>query len=307
MTASYPNAIKSFTTKTAGAVIDPAHTNSEQEEIVAIQTALGVGMGNVIPYLFGGRLSLVSGDPTPTADQTAKTMLYYTPYLFSRLGMKFSTGAKVIDCAEISLSLGGFVANTNYDIFLNDGAVLSSTAWSTDTARATGLVRLTPGYLTLDGSPYKAYVGTIRTTGTTGQTEDSNAKRFVWNYYNRINRLLYVTATHGAAYVTASWRQWDNATANKVEFIQGFGESGLSVAGHCVIGGAASNYFGIGFDSVAAVVTACASEAAVSVNRNCGYALSGGATLGYHYLSLMEFGVASATQTSAWMRALINN
>ena len=42
MAASFPGAIKTFTTKTAGAGILSEHVNAIQEEVVAIETAIGV-------------------------------------------------------------------------------------------------------------------------------------------------------------------------------------------------------------------------------------------------------------------------
>ena len=45
MTASYPNSLKTFTTKAAGGTILAEHVNSLQDEIVAVETTLGVKAG----------------------------------------------------------------------------------------------------------------------------------------------------------------------------------------------------------------------------------------------------------------------
>jgi hypothetical protein len=43
MAASYPTAAKSFTTKSAGDTIQPAHINDIQDEVTAVETALVTG------------------------------------------------------------------------------------------------------------------------------------------------------------------------------------------------------------------------------------------------------------------------
>jgi hypothetical protein len=45
MAASYPASIKSFTTKEAGGAILSAHVNDLQDEVVAVETQLGVNAG----------------------------------------------------------------------------------------------------------------------------------------------------------------------------------------------------------------------------------------------------------------------
>ena len=50
MTASYPNSLKTFTTKAAGGTILAEHVNSLQDEIVAVETTLGVKAGTWQSY-----------------------------------------------------------------------------------------------------------------------------------------------------------------------------------------------------------------------------------------------------------------
>src|SRR5262249_24102548 len=58
-----------------------------------------------------------------------------------------------------------------------------------------------------------------------GQTEDSAAKRYVWNAYNRSERLLQkFEGTSTWAYSTNTIRQANASTANQVDAITGFAE-----------------------------------------------------------------------------------
>ena len=50
MTASYPNSLKTFTTKAAGGTILAEHVNSLQDEIVAVETTLGIKAGQWQSY-----------------------------------------------------------------------------------------------------------------------------------------------------------------------------------------------------------------------------------------------------------------
>lgn len=49
--ASFPTSVKSFTTKNAGQVIDPAHINDPQDEVTAIETNLLSAAGNGAIYI----------------------------------------------------------------------------------------------------------------------------------------------------------------------------------------------------------------------------------------------------------------
>ena len=70
------------------------------------------------------------------------------------------------------------------------------------------------GVLVKSGNTAQRYVGTIYASGA-NTTEDSFAKRYVWNYYNRVARPMRVTeATDTWTYTTAAFRQANGAAAN---------------------------------------------------------------------------------------------
>lgn len=165
------------------------------------------------PSTSGGRLTLTSGTPVTTSDVVAATTIYFTPYTSDRISLYDGSNWSDISFSEISTSLSGLAANTNYDIFCysNSGAAtLEILAWTNSTTRATTLTRQN-GVLVKSGVATRKYVGTFRTTDTIGQTEDSVAKRFLWNYYNQEEKAVYYAATGTTwTYATNTYRQANN-------------------------------------------------------------------------------------------------
>ena len=211
------------------------------------QTVTGGGSGIVQPQ---GRLTLVSGDPTPATAGPAST-LYYTPYIGSQIS-RYTGLIWVIDSfAELSLAgNAAHAANTNYDVFFFDdsgtkrigtgpawisGSSRGAGAGSTQVLRVAGIfVNAVSVTLRNGGSTYAigaqeaVYLGTVRTTASAGFFEDSSGgqntipRRFVWNAYNRIPR--HLTATESAAswsYTTSTWRRINNNANNQAWFVIG--------------------------------------------------------------------------------------
>ena len=146
----------------------------------------------------GGRLTLETGVPVSSSDQTAKSTLYYTPYSGNRIDLWDGSVWRPFLFTETSLSLT-LTSGKNYDVFgyINTGTdtlnLELSTAWTTDTARATALTTQ-DGILVKSGAGTRRYLGTLRATGT-NTTEDSLRQRFVWNYYNQVPRAVYINNT----------------------------------------------------------------------------------------------------------------
>jgi hypothetical protein len=114
-------------------------------------------------------------------------------------------------------------------VYANAGTpTLEATAWTNDTTRATALVAQN-GVLVKSGATTRRYIGSFRTTTVSGQTEDSYAKRLVWNYYHRVPRGLRVfDATDSWTYTTAAWRQANGSTTNQVAVVVGVAEVALT-------------------------------------------------------------------------------
>jgi hypothetical protein len=179
------------------------------------------------PFVCDGRLTLTSGTPVTTSDVTAATTLYFTPYKGSRIALYDGSGTwTVYAFTEKSIAIPATTSQM-YDVFMFDNSgtpALELLAWTNDTTRATALTTQ-DGVLVKTGATTRRYLGSVRTTTVSGQTEDSFAKRFVWNYYNRQKRVLRVfEATDSWTYTTAAWRQANNSTVNQLAVVVGVAE-----------------------------------------------------------------------------------
>lgn len=208
-----------------------------------------------------GRLTLTTGVPVTVSDVTAATSMFYTPYDGCN-SVSLYDGAQWAQrtFTEVSIAVPA-TTNTMYDVFAFDNAgtfTLELTAWTNDTTRATALVKQ-DGVYVKTGALTRLYLGSFRTTGVSGQTEDSFAKRYVWNYYHRAERLMRVLeATNSWNYTTASWRQANGATANQLDFVIGVAEVALNAQVVVLFdNNAGGNHaaVGIGLDSTTAPTT----------------------------------------------------
>ena len=182
-----------------------------------------------------GRMTLTAGTPVTTADVTAATLVYFTPYTGNQIALYDATLSSwlLVTFAETSLSLGSDAASKPYDLFAYSNAgvfALERLVWTSTTARATALT-LQDGILVKSGQPSRRYLGTYTTTATPGQTEDSKANRLVYSYYNRVIKPLQLLETTDSwTYSTATYRQARATATNQVAVTQGWAEDALSVA-----------------------------------------------------------------------------
>lgn len=175
-------------------------TTNLQSQINTLSSAVSVD--NAIAR---GRLTPSSGTPVPTSDVLAATSIYYTPYTGNRIAIYDGSQWNMYSFTEISLSLSGYVANKNYDIFVynNSGTLtLESTVWTNNTTRATALTMQDGVWVRSGGAGHnnRRFLGTIRTTGTTGQTELSAKKNFVSNVTNQLLGTLQASTTNTYSY-----------------------------------------------------------------------------------------------------------
>lgn len=254
------------------------------------------------------RLTLTSGVPVTTNSVTAATTIYLTPYKGNDISLYSGTGSSwiVYYPGEISIAVPA-TTNQMYDIFAynNAGTVtLELVAWTNDTTRATALTTQNGVYVKT-GSLTHRYLGSFRTTGVAGQTEDSDTNRLLWNYYNRVNRFMGVFEnTFSWVYTTATWRQANANSANQLNFVIGVVEDCYS----CDVSACASNNtitivnVGIGLNSTTSPLGPTA-EIISSVTTNSTmvvqpFALSKSLpTLGYNYLAWLEYSVATGATT----------
>lgn len=257
----------------------------------------GIGGGGIVsapPSVCEGRLTLESGVALSTSDQTAKTSLYFTPYNGNKVGLYDGADWAIYNFTERTLSLSGYTADKNYDIWLynNSGTLtLDSTVWTNDTTRATALTTQ-DGVLVKSGDTTRRYIGTIRITGTTGQCEDSVSKRYVWNNVNRKRRNLRVTESTDtwSGSGGAAWRYANNSDVNRVFYVAGMSEDLAEAVCHFSGGGTGTaSSMGIGVDTGTANSAQLVAEIGGSQNVSAASFYRGYPGIGYHYLSWIEY------------------
>ncbi len=255
-----------------------------------------------------GRLTLTTGVAVTTADVTGASAvtIYFTPYKGSQIGLyDGSTKWDLVTFSEINIAVPS-TTNTMYDVFCFNSsgtATLEVLAWTNDTTRATALV-LQDGIYVKSGATTRRYLGSFRTTGTSGQTEDSLVKRYLWNYYNRCLRpMKAVDATASWNYSTATYRQANANTANQLDMVIGVSED--QVIAHATHKGVSSGATqravgtGIGIDSTTV------NSATTYINQLVTNAFAmiivadyvGFPGIGRHFLAWLEIGAGGDTQT----------
>lgn len=245
-----------------------------------------------------GRLTLTSGTPITTADVTAATNVYYTPYNGNIITLYDGAIWVPVKFTEITLALTGLTANTNYDVWgrINSGALaLDTTAWTNATTRATAIAQQ-DGVDVKSGDATRRLLGTIRITGTTGQCEDSIARRYVSNRYNDVPRPMQVNDPASTwAYSTATWRQANGNTANQLDYVCCVARLVQAIVSAAVVTTVTCNVsVGIGIDVVPTAssgsmfITANAIASSGSLPTTAYYAGTPG--VGRHFLTWIEIG-----------------
>lgn len=252
-------------------------------------------------YPADGRLTLTSGTPVTTTDVTGAGTIYYTPFRGNRIATYSGSAWSVSTFTELSLALT-LTSGKPYDVFVYDNSgtpALEVLVWTNDTTRATALTTQ-DGVLVKSGATTRRYVGTIYASGL-NTTEDSFAKRYVWNYYNRVKRPMRVLeATNSWTYSTNSFRQANNAAANQLDFVYGFVEDSVSafvVANASGSAGGTQAWSSIGYDSTTVADAGTLSNA--QYPQNAGFPMPVNAELtklpavGRHTLVWLEKGNAA--------------
>lgn len=183
-----------------------------------------------LPTYQGGRLTASVGEPVTASDVMAADTLYFEPApggtgiisLFNGATWRNLTFTSVV----FDLLTAGLADASNYDLFayiLNGAVALArSAAWAGDeTADRVDALALVDGVYVKASDHTRRWIGTFRTTSTT-TTEDSHAKRFLWNAYNQAPRSLSVTeSTASWTYSAATYQSANASAANAFECIVG--------------------------------------------------------------------------------------
>lgn len=272
------------------------------------------GSGLDMGYAADGRLTLESGVPVSTSDQSAKTTLYYTPYTGNRLALYNGSAWLPFQFSELSLSLSGFTADRNYDIWAYDNSgtpALEALIWTDATTRATALVRQ-DGVLVKSGDATRRYLGTIRINATGGQCDlimaaaeaagGGRANIGLWNMYNRVTgfaRVLDSTASY--TYTTATWRQLNagNGSGNRVSVVRGLNEDAMEAHFQIRVNPVSGWVsFGFGVDSTSATPVNHSIGPSTAYGTEGSY-YRGLPGTGFHYLAAMELGASVGSSAVA--------
>lgn len=280
------------------------------------------------------RLSLTTAVPVTTSDVTAATTVYMTPDKGNGIVNFDGVYWDVIAQSELSMALSSDSGHTGYhqsgkifDVFYFDDAgtkrIGTGPAWTNDTTRASAISRLNGVYVNTSSMTVRfgsasgntvtvaasrgTYLGTIYCTAN-GQTEDSLAKRMVWNCYNRRPRAMRVLeATNSWTYSTGSYRQANNSATNQLAFVRGLNEDAVAATASAQVATSTTaqrdSFLAIGLDSTtdfapgnsptwASLYTGTPSVFGAPNTHYRGFP-----GLGYHYLAWLERGAGADTQT----------
>lgn len=243
----------------------------------------------------GFRLSLTTAVPVTTSDVTGAGTLYCIPYTGNVIALYSGSTWVLRDSAQFSLALTA-TSGKPYDVFCYDNSgvpTLETLVWTNDTTRATALT-YQDGILVKTGATTRRYLGTFYASGA-NTTEDSLAKRYLWNYYHRVKRpMKVVEATNSWTYSDTAWHQANAAAANQLDYVQGVSEDAIFalVAGDFVdsAGGPGTFAVGIGVDSTSAnsALLRWGVLANINANQGCTATYYGFPGVGRHTLVWLE-------------------
>ncbi len=246
--------------------------------------------------------------------------IYYAPFTGNLISVHDGTRWKLYEFAELTLTLGTLTNNLNYDVFIYDSSgtlTLEALAWSTDTARATDIVKQ-DGIWVKSGATTRRYLGTFRTDSTTSTISDSGGlasqvggKLFLWNKYNKVIQLGTVYDSTTDTYNTATVRQKGGAAGNRIDVVIGVQEDNYNVFttvhGICSNNPNLSGTGGIGIDQTTVMIDQVKTTGGVTAfTYGPGHSeWSGGIPIGLHAINWLQFALGNAG-TWTWSNGSID-
>ena len=254
------------------------------------------------------RLSLTTALPVTVADVTAAGTLYCVPYTGTRIALYDGTAWVLRNSNEFSLALT-ITSGKPYDIWCYDNSgtpTLEVLVWTNDTTRATALAYQN-GVLVKSGDATRRYLGTLYASGA-NTTEDSFAKRYLWNYYHRVPRAMLATDdTNSWTYTTATLRQARADATNQLDFVLGVAEEMVWAEVHAMFNNTTGStgipiFNGIGLDSTTVDSSVLRNNDTVNFSAGATHLshayYNGMPTVGRHTLVWLEY--STATGSTEW-------
>lgn len=302
-------------------VVEVKYGNSVAINVPADGSVTAAKMA-VPPLWFSGRLTLASGTPVMTSDQTAKTTIYFTPYNGNLIPIYDGTRMVLTEFSELSQattdatkSPAAVTTNSNYDLFVwNDSGVIRCTrgpAWSSSTARGTGAgttelemvkgvylnkVAITNGPAANRGT----YVGTVRSNGSSqidwklGSSAAGGGEAWLglWSMYNRVTVCPSVQDTVDSyTYQSTTIRSMNNSATNRISFIQGLAEDGIIVNKKQLTLNSATDtaYLGVSLDATDSYTDGLSQASTAAVAGGTAIAsMVRSSLLGWHFAQAVE-------------------
>lgn len=272
-----------------------------------------------------GRLTLQSGVPVMSTTQSAKTTLYYSPYVGNQIPINDGVAVAMTTFSEISIATTDTTYNpaaigagkVNDWFVWDDGGTLRLSHgpdWTNDTTRSAGTaLTISLGFLTnsvdITNGPLAGrgtYVGTTRSNGSSQLDwifgASGTAPWFgLWNMYNRVEvSAVWADGQSSWTYASTTTRALNNRAIARVSFVRGLNEDGVSALAQTYVdgnsGSAAS--FGWGLDS-ASVNTTQMQATAPSVAGIGSVQYAGLPGVGFHFLQQTEKSSGAVSYT-AW-------
>lgn len=289
-----------------------------------------------------GRLTLSSSLPVLTGDATAQGTVYYLPYVGQKVPVYNGNIFSAYDIGAAGLSIvldsnaahGGYQqSGKNFDLFLfiNAGVLTLGTgpAWSTDTARGTGVgttqinmvnglwvntvimnakIDATATIVNVAASS-GLYVGTLRATanGQTGMSfkpaaaaGGTNNILGLYNAYNRL-RISGMSRDNTASWTdtAATWRGMNTSASNRISWVDGLQQSSVEGTVQCLEDetGGQDGHIGMSLNSTAAVPAVSSQGATQATVTQSLFARDYfPPQIGFNFLQAMEYG-SGATVT----------
>jgi hypothetical protein len=269
-----------------------------------------------------GRLTLQTLTPVMITTQSAKTTIYYTPFVGNQIPIYDGTNMIPTAFTEISVlttdttknpaAIGASKVN---DWFVwNDAGTLRLTHgpdWTNDTTRSAGTATVVVNGIPLNNASITngpaaqrgTWVGTTRSNSSSQLNwirggSDTAGDLAVWNAYNR--RLVSITSADTTAtwsYTSATVRQARASANNQISFVSGAAEddiiADIMTMFNLLSATTANATIGLAMDSITAM------DKFINPNRtnqagtitNCGTVTKKYAPqLGYHYVAALEAG-----------------
>lgn len=258
-----------YLSATAGALTASAPTNARFVGRAETTTSLIVAANppsistNATPLnICEGRLTATTGVPVTSGDVSGATSIFFAPYKGNRIALYDGASSwNVRTFTEITISLSGLTASKPYDVFAYDNAgvvTIETLVWTSATARATALTTQ-DGVLVKTGATTRRYLGTVYINASGAQTDDTVAKRYLWNYYNRVRRPMRVLEATNSWTYNGVIRQANASTANQLDVVVGWAEVLLEAEIHASYiqdtSAGVDHLVGIGEDSTTTVLT----------------------------------------------------